>query len=280
MRFDRGKAWPHPVLRPPGHGDDYPEAAFEVDISCIRSTSGLAVNVEATFSLSDPYLLNLVERNDAEYVLLVRSPSTYFRRELNSATPEILMGFSGELAGRVTLSPFLVATRTINPFRADGWHEDFRGQSYALPAGAVLAVDIPKEYWIDTVDQAPYGAAMQVVEEPRQQDGRWQLQLSSSRIQIQLSSPDYQRFELARSKSNGTLEGHYLMNGLYLPAIIATLHEADQNPDDYAEYRWYTVLNDRLQDLGCSPIGGENVKSRAVDAQKVFDSPFTKMPII
>ena len=49
MRFDAGKAWPHPVLRPPSYGDDYPHAEFEVEIEIKRITGSTAIEVAAEF---------------------------------------------------------------------------------------------------------------------------------------------------------------------------------------------------------------------------------------
>ena len=280
MRFDRGKAWPHPVLRPPDQSDDYPEAEFEVDIECSRSQGGNTAQVAAEFVLSDPYLLKLVEDKAAEYVLVIRSTSTYFRTELRSTVPSFSESFAGELSGRVEFSPFLVATTDIEGFSSDSWHDDFRGRTYSIRAGAVLAEDVPKHYWIDAADEAPYGAAMEVVEVPGQPDGRWKSDLNHDRIQIQMSPDDHQRLQRARANHNRSPEGQYLMNGLYLPALISTLIEADRNPQDYTEYRWYSTLNNRLQDLGCALIGATNGGTRAEDAQKVLDSPFAKMPMI
>ena len=70
MRFDPGKAWPHPVLRPSSYGDDYPRAEFEVEIEVMRVKGSTAVEVHADFELSDPGLLQLVERDKARYALL------------------------------------------------------------------------------------------------------------------------------------------------------------------------------------------------------------------
>ena len=56
MKFDPGKAWPHPVLRPPSYGDDYPQAEFEVEIEVKRIKGALlhdstAARVVALFQL-------------------------------------------------------------------------------------------------------------------------------------------------------------------------------------------------------------------------------------
>ena len=54
---------------------------------------------------------------------------------------------------------------------------------------------------------------------------------------------------------------------------------ADQQKDEYSEYRWFASLDKRLEDVQCQPIGSKSA-DRVVDAQKLLDLPFTKMPMI
>jgi len=79
MRFDAGKAWPHPVLRPRSYGDDYPHAEFEVEIEIKRIKGSTAIEVAAEFQLSDPDLRRLVDEGAAHYVLLIKASQTHFR---------------------------------------------------------------------------------------------------------------------------------------------------------------------------------------------------------
>ena len=62
MKFDPNKAWPYPVLRPRSFGNDYPKAAFEVEIDVEKTHGSTAVTVESQFYLSDPDLLGLVQQ--------------------------------------------------------------------------------------------------------------------------------------------------------------------------------------------------------------------------
>lgn len=51
--------------------------------------------------------------------------------------------------------------------------------------------------------------------------------------------------------------------------------------DAYVEKRWYSSVNHRLEQLGCKPLGfGQSTSDRLVDAQKILDSPFGKIPLI
>lgn len=277
MRIDPGKGWPYPVLRPE-FGDDYPNAEFQVEIEPRLALGSVALDTTAEFKLSDPDLRNLVEKGAAEYVLLVKSPKTHFRKEFQSSEPRIVCSFRGELSGRVEFSSFLVCIETQHDFVAKGWHSDFAGLAFDIQAGFVLAEDKPKEYWIDSADEAPIGTIFE--HRPGGlHDGRWDCNLDNDRVQIQLSDADSRRFRRAREQANNTPQGQYLMNGLFLPVLIHVLNRADESDGAYAGYRWFDSLNHRLEEVGCKPLGSEQT-DRAVDAQRVLEHPFAKMPMI
>ena len=280
MKFDPGKAWPHPVLRPPSYGDDYPQAEFEVEIEVKRIKGSTAVEVYAEFELSDPSLLQLVKQDKARFALLVKAPKTRCRQLLQSGKPNIKQSFSaGELSGRVEFAPFLVCTRALSGFRVDGWHPDFSGRTFDIAAGAVLAEDVSKDYWIDTADEAPLGSIFGHKSRPGLPNGHWEYELAEDRVWIVMPDADAKRYEAARNRANNQPEAQYLMNGLYLPALVAVLNHVDQNVNDYNGYRWFASLDQRLEVVGCKHLGDES-SNRLIDAQKLLDSPFLRMPMI
>ena len=280
MRFDPAKAWPHPVLRPRSYGDDYPHGEFEVEIEVNRAQGSMAVEVEAEFQLSDLDLLRLVGEGSCKYVLLIKASKTHFRDLIDSDVAHIQKIFpAGDLSGRVEFAPFLVCTRELNGFRAEGWHPDFRGRTFDIAAGSVLAEDEPKDYWVDTADEATIGSIFAHKSQPDLPDGRWAYQLAEDRIWIVMSDDDSIRYQAARERANNRPEGQYLMNGLYLPALTAVLNEVDRSVEDFQDCRWFAFLDHRLEEVGCSPLGSTNA-NRLTDAQRILDSPFPKMPLI
>lgn len=280
MKFDPGKAWPHPVLRPPSYGDDYPNAEFEVEIEVKRTIKSTAVEVEACFELSEPSLLELLNQDKAQFVLLVRSTQTHCRQLLQSGQPNIKHSFpAGSLSGRVEFAPFLVCIEALPDFQAEGWHSDFAGRKFDIQPGAVLAEEVPKDYWIDTADEAPLGSIFGHRPSPNIADGCWEYELADNHVWIVMSNADARQYETAREQASNQPEGQYLMNGLYLPALIAVLNEVDQDPEEYRDRRWFSSLDQRLEAVECLPLG-ENGSNRLVDAQKLLESPFPRMPMI
>ena len=199
---------------------------------------------------------------------------------ISSREPQVEILFSsGDLSGRVEFSPFLVSTREVPNFDAKGWHLDFAGRTFAISPGSVLAEDVPKDYWVDTADEAPLVSIFGHKPRSDVPSGRWDLELAEDRVWIVMSEADTELYATARNCANNRPEGQYLMNGLYLPALIAVLNEVDRNAGEYSEYRWFASLGHRLQAVECRPLGIHNA-DRWTDAQRILDMPFTKMPLI
>ena len=280
MRFDLAKAWPHPVLRPSEYGDDYLVSEFQTSFEVSQNRSRTSVGVEVEFFLDDPDLLGLVLEGSAKYALLVKSPRTNFRDFIQSSSEHISKVYSGgDLSGRVEFAPFLISTCRIPEFRADRWNPDFGEMVFEIDVGAVLAEDAPEDYWVDAADESLLGAIIGHKENEFLADGRWEYQLGEDRIWILMSRGDAEKYLIARDGADNRPEAQYLINGLYLPVLVAALNELDRDVDPFRDFRWFASLDHRLEELGCPPLGAGK-SDRAVDAQKILESPFPKMPIM
>ncbi len=280
MRFDHLKAWPWPVLRPHSIGDDYPRAEFEVEIEVKRVEGTTGIEIILEFQLSDEDLRELIVRDSATFAILIKATKTHYRIMHRSKKANWKVNIdAGQLSGLVQCSPFLICTKEIKQFSSSGWHDDYSGHSFHIPVGAVLAEDRPQEYWIDTTDEAPLGSIFGLRSRPDVTDGHWQVDLHDDRIWIAMSERDEKLFSLARERVSDKPDGNYLMNGLYLPALVKVLCTVDRDVSEYQNFRWFASLDRRLIEAGCSQLGNET-SERLVDAQKLLDSPFTRMPMI
>ena len=259
--------------------DDYPKAEFEVEIEVKRVAGSTAVEVYADFELSEPSLLRLVEDDKAQYGLLVKVPKTHDRRLLRSRKRNIREGFSaGELSGRVEFLPFLVCTQLLVRFRSDGWHTDFTERSStSLPVqflprtcqettGSIRQMKRHSDRYLDTRRRSDLP------------DGRWVYELAEDRVWIVMSNADAAKYEGARERVNQSARRPVPHERFVLACIGSGIERVDRNASDYSSYRWFASLTTAWKTLGSTSWQREF--HRLIDAQKLLDSPFSRMPLI
>ena len=183
----------------------------------------------------------------------------------------------GRLHGLVEFSPFLVCTSCVREFSADkSWHADYASLCFDMEPGSVLAEDQPKEYWIDTADDAPVASIFTCRASDNVNDGEWQCDLSQEKVALEMSRADHLRFNATRGRFDGTRDAVYILNAVYLPALIWVLQEADRGEEEFADRRWYRSLDARLKDVGCKRLGSRDA-GRLADAQRLLQAPFGRM---
>ena len=286
MKYDRHKAWPHPVLRGDAQDNgDYPRAEFEAEIAIKPNHETGEVEVSCDFCLGQPELSKLIEREDAEYVLTVKSPRTHFRDRVSSFSPQVEKVYrDGQLAGAVEACGYVVTTHSIDDFRLDGWNREFGDAAYQLDASAVLAIDHPVIKTLDNTSGRPLESIFELSQEDLGADrkGQWQCALDNDRVILQIRTELFeplQRMRAAADKDNRSATA--LVNGLYLPALIHVLHQADAAAHDdggneYEGHPWFEALQSILRERG---LQGSNSSAgqREGDAQRILQLPLSKL---
>lgn len=278
MIFDGAKSFPHPVLRP--GSSDYESVEFQVTIEVELIKKTTVVRVIAEFAMSDLDLLGLLDQGLAQYSLVVKCPETNFRQNILTVDGRVERTFlGGEIAGDVEIAPFCVTTDAISSFRAASWNADYDGHRFDIPEGAVLAMDRPEVYRIDRADDAHIGSIFKVASDDRIPRGQWSCEPADRRVELKMHPKDYRRFKTARDRVLTTPDASYLLNSIYLPALLWLLNVVDtSDSEDYSSNRWYASLETRLTDLGCPPIGSGSA-DRLRDAQTILENPFPTMPM-
>lgn len=288
MRFDPAKSFPHPVLRP--GSSDYRKAEFEVGIIVERVELTTALRITADFKLSDPDIAALVQSERAHFLLIVRCPRTNFRAVYRAAVDcqddsSLAVGVltarfrDGEIASSVEVTPFCVAGCALPEFRARNWNEDYDGLRFDLQEGAVLAMDTPEAYWVDTADESPIGTMFRLTKDPKAEEGLWSCVPEEDRVELRMHPRDHTKFTEVRRRV-GTASEDYLMNSVYLPALTHLLVLVEADPSEYESYRWFETIAKRLNEVdGCRPIHDRGA-DRLMDAQRILEAPFARLPVL
>ena len=283
MRYDPRKAFPYPVLRTGSSDYDSGEFFIEPEIHRISDSTELQLNV--TFDQKCVALNELVQENKAKFALVVSSPITFFRTTICGKNPVFTRQFAnGELAGRVTLAPFLIATTSINGFHCDDWHVDYSEMAFDIQLGSVLAIGEPHVVHIDIAEESSVASIFRINEDSDLEKDLWYCEFSPSddQVTINFSTSDYERILKVRVNASTGDANENLLNGVYFPALVWLLQDVDQttengNADEFTESRWYRSLQQKLEDLNCKKFGDN--ANRLLDAQKIFETPFGRLPL-
>ena len=283
MRYDPGKAYPYPVLRT--GSSDYRSGEFSIDTQVIRLVGSTNVEIKIEFLLKNQTLEHLVVEKKAELVLLVRSPGTFFRKEICSSAFEINEQFeNGILAGKVELSPYLVAKKFLEKFYCETWHQDYRDMRFRIEQGSVLAVGVPHVCHIDTAEESSVASIFRLAKNPNLGDGSWNCDYESDQTQviINMSESDYIKVCAVRINPETGSANEYLLNAVYFPALVWLLQRIDQEivengKGSFLDCRWFRSLEQKIEDMDCSELGTGS--DRLSDAQKIFEFPFCRLQL-
>ena len=280
MRYVLGKSWPWPVLRP--FNDDYERCEIQVEVELTYVEDSPNVRVEADFMLSDRDLLTLVSQGAAEYALLISCSRTHFRRTITSGDSRVECEFDGgQLVQHVEFAPHVICTSPISNFKAANWHSDYADREFDLEPGAVLALDTPSTAWIDSANEASVASIFRLSPSSDIEDGQWACSMEEDgRVHILIHPRQYEEFNAARGRPFEET-GAYILNSVYLPALVWLLHKADQmkdGPEPHEELWWHAV-DAALERADLRELPDEN-RDALRDAQLLLKFPFSRLPLL
>ena len=282
MKHAAGKSWPWPVLR--RDSDDYRRCEFQVEVNLDKIPDSTRIMITADFVLSDADLLRLVKGGNAEFALLTSCPTTHFRQHRFTSSALYRWEIpNGQLRGEVEVSPYLVAKTRIPGFRAANWHPDYAGRTYNLEAGSVLAVDDTWKYWIENADEQRISSVFRIAKDESGElnPGEWICRANEDgRVDITLHANQYDHFNAARAHPSSDTRDN-ILNAVYLPALYWLLNYADAGVvDDDQDQLWWNAVSAALERAGCKPLGDDDSADRLLDAQKLLQLPFAKLPLL
>ena len=139
-------------------------------------------------------------------------------------------------------------------------------------------MDAPEKFRIDRAD-AHIGSIFEFKSDSKIPRRQWLCEPTDRRVALKMHPTDYSRFRSARDQVRSTPDASYLMNGIYLPALLYLLDVVDTaDSEELSSKRWYASLEKRLRDCGCPPIGSDSA-DRLRDAQTILENPFPTMPL-
>lgn len=142
MSFSLGVT-PYPLLSPSSSDFSGKGLACDVEHHGFDPVT-LTVTLAYTFPTDDQpesaYFSTLCDEGKAERLILIESPESLHRSVEHVSSQGLLSRGNGELYGRVTVTPFVVALAEIPEFSPPNAHAEWDGSSSLVSPGDVIAV--------------------------------------------------------------------------------------------------------------------------------------------
>ena len=212
------KSFGYPVLRE--SSDDYNEGTYEIltDIMPIDDNGDgepAKWKITVDIDLSNPDLKELVKQNDAEFIVIISCPLTFYQRYESLTDKRLELDIDAALVqNQLNVNSYLVAKKEIKNFTSNSFHEDYDGIKFDLKKGMVLAIADPDSYYVNTKLLADISSIFILTPRPDLKDYEWSLDYNQDLINFYVNDNTFQH--ISENETNGFLQ----LNALILPAVI------------------------------------------------------------
>ena len=256
---------PHPVLLP--NGSDYRDGCrFDMTVDNPQRTMDDYIIMSVTFELESAFIRRLITKKKAEFFTLIKCVRTYKREVRRTFDTKITLRLPlAEYADKITITPYIASTASINPFRSAEHHEEFSDAQISLPAGAILARGFDSELTVDSLKTL--SAAIWFVDNDNLKEGEYEIDVNDDYINIKMHRETRSKVESLR-RSN--------VNALFPSIYMAALTHAIQTLRENEDRKWAEALTKTLKDHGIE-IGEQMEENSYRYAQQLLKYPLNRI---
>lgn len=241
MRFS-SLSFPYPVL---GVHDDV-KGSYETQLSVQLGPD--KVTLVAEHKLSNPSIQDMISSKKAAFSVEINCPKTFYRNVFFTNDPKHIIEISSNLLlDKVLLDFYIIATEDIAEYKINEAHEDYKGYTFSLYKGEVIAGGgsasfIAEKSWLALKTVSSF----MDIQKYEEDNGPMKIDLSCDKITVRLSRNDYERYHGTWNRQHF---GAIFHSALVLPALLYALSQMleDETGDNYGEKKWYQMLDHRIK---------------------------------
>lgn len=275
------RLFPYPLLNNNKLYSQYKTATFRLDYTEeITDESytlrGIRCEIEGEF------INKLIDDGKAKVVCVVECASTMYRKnfEIGRTKKDLFLPIS-ELAGKVYVSAFVVATENISDYVDGDFLEDYGGYSFTIEKNDIIAVDdgFVNKVNFDEDEDTKKSSIFIIVKDKNIVDETMNVEYDVNKITISLPEVQWDRYE--NTKFVSKYEDIYL-SLLGVPSLVYCIGKLisaggtlDEMRMDYSWFNSFLVAYKNVygEEMTDEVLCGDNLY---VIAQKIFNTPVTK----
>lgn len=261
---------PHPVL---GVGDDV-EGKYTAEIQVELGREQIVLHISQ--HLSNRTLDRLIIENKAAFNTEVHCQQTVYRKSFLSREKETTITIPArQLLNKVEVFFYISALTDILDYQIDGANEDYKGYTFEISKGDILAYADPINFPAEKDWQAFMAVtSFMEIQEYNQEEGPLLFSLTQDKVVIQMAKNDYKKY---CSFKNAIYLNPLFHSSIVFPALIYTLTMMSKNVNEFESSRWYQNLKWRLDnDEDLRKYDVERIDDTPKIAQAILKDPVTR----
>ena len=267
-------SYPHPVLGIPG------DITPELEEGCVELKVKDRRPVDFVFTITltqdNTMISDLIKSGKAEYACEVECKDTYLRRCYHSSEPVIEMIINRkDLCGSINFNSFIALKEPLKKYDNPGFNEDYKGFTFDLEVGDILAIFPSVSHNIDIRYDKLYAAGtyMQIAEGRADLERPW-FDLEGSKINIELPKAMYQQYLTFAN----TQYIDFIHASLVYNALVYALRARAEEPERYQGKLWFDSLDARVEtDEQLKRIDSSDLMGIYEMADIILGNPYKRM---
>lgn len=246
--------YPYPVLS--AANDDYINCSFNIGFLQEPFMQGSEAVIEMSYALNCDGLNKMIQGGNAKVVLYLESVETEYRKifEFDNETQKCLVTENKSMLSKNLQARGYIVSKCNNKcFRMAEHNTDLFGDiPFSIRCGDILAIS--KDFYnIPIKDYDPLAERKSIFSIRRQTSQPTEeilINLRNPKITILLNDELYEQY----NRLNEAPETRTILASLFaIPALVDVLsvvkNAGTDDLEEYANYKWYDVLNSRLKEL-------------------------------
>ena len=211
------RLYTYPVLSE--ERDDYVDSVFDAEVQYkMNGVNNLQFDFD--IEMDNRELQSMILAGDAEYVIHIECANTSFRTAIHDISNHVSKEIPvGRINGRIEIIVLIVTKKEVSHFVNSNWDDDYRGVSFELSKGSILAyknipvIDIVKNYEEFNSASSIFKVYKRLTDEPKPME----VNLSTAQIGIGVGSQEYKIYSRFCDKE----EFQPILNSMMIfPALV------------------------------------------------------------
>lgn len=243
------RLYTYPVLSE--ERDDYVDSVFDSEVQYkMNGVNNLQFDFD--IEMDNKQLQSMILTGEAEYVIHIECANTSFRTAIHDISNHVSKEIPiGRINGRIEIIVLIVTKKEVSHFVNSNWDDDYRGVSFELSKGSILAyknipaIDIVKNYEEFNSASSIFKVYKRLTSEPKPME----VDLSTAQIGIGVGLQEYEIYSRFCDKE----KLQPILNSMMIfPALVYIFEELKQENgiDNYSGRNWYVSLSKAYEKRG------------------------------